>query len=355
VSDERRRGLIEHPVTQMAIARTKQFLREPEAIFWVFVFPIVFSLALALAFRSEPPEPIRVGVLVGQPPAASDALAADLVERRLAAGGELETERVDERSASDALRSGKLPLVVVRLEPLELWLDPSRAEAREARLAVELAVAGGERARPAIRESKEKGARYVDFFVPGLLGMNLMGTGMWAIGFALVQQRQGGLLKRFIASPMKRWQFLVAQILARLTFLALEASVLLAFAHFLLDVPIRGALPLVALVAIVGAMTFVGLGLLTAARPRTIEGVSGVMNLVMVPMWVGSGIFFSTERFPDAMQPFVQALPLTALNDALRAVMLDGAGFAALAPELGLLALWGTVAFAAALKLFRWQ
>ena len=212
-----------------------------------------------------------------------------------------------------------------------------------------------ERKAPALRESKELGSRYIDFFVPGLLGMNLMGTGMWAVGFALVQQRSGGLLKRFVASPMKRWHFLAAQIVSRLGFLAAEATVLLAFAHYLLKVPLRGALVVLAGVAVLGAMTFVGVGLLVAARPRTIEGVSGLMNVVMVPMWACSGIFFSTERFPAAAQPFVQALPLTALNDALRAVMLDGAGLATLAPELGILALWGAVSFALALRLFRWQ
>ena len=107
--------------------------------------------------------------------------------------------------------------------------------------------------------------------------------------------------------------------------------------------------------SLLGALAFTGLGLLTAARPRTIEGVSGIMNLVMVPMWVFSGIFFSTERFPAAIQPFVQALPLTALNDALRAVMLDGASLAATAPELLNLTIWGTLSFAIALKIFRWQ
>ena len=341
----------EHAVVQLSLARTREFLREPEAIFWVFVFPIVFSLALALAFRSEPPEPIRIGVLIG----GEGVEAADGIARRLAASADLKPQLVSEREASTALRSGKLPAVVVAIEPLELWLDPARPEAREARLAIELALSPDPASAGSIRESKEKGARYIDFFVPGLLGMNLMGTGMWAIGFALVQQRHGGLLKRFVASPMKRWQFLLAQIVARLLFLAAESSVLLGFAHFLLDVPIRGALWLLAFVAILGAMAFVGIGLLTASRAKTIEGVSGIMNLVMVPMWVGSGIFFSTERFPDSMQPIVQALPLTALNDALRGVMLDGHGVVQLAPELAILALWGGLSFFGALKLFRWQ
>ena len=104
-----------------------------------------------------------------------------------------------------------------------------------------------------------------------------------------------------------------------------------------------------------GALTFVGIGLLVAARPRTVEGVSGLMNLIMVPMWIGSGIFFSTERFPQAMQPWIQALPLTALNDALRAVMLEGLPLVSIASELAILLAWGILSFFAALRFFRWQ
>jgi ABC-type multidrug transport system permease subunit len=182
-----------------------------------------------------------------------------------------------------------------------------------------------------------------------------MGTGMWGVGFSLVVARNGHLLKRLVAAPARRGHLLGAQLLSRLIFLVPEAGALLVFAYFLMDVPIRGSLLMLCAVSLLGALAFTGLGLLTAARPRTIEGVSGVMNLVMVPMWVFSGIFFSTERFPDAVQPFIQALPLTALNDALRAVMLEGAGLVALGPELLNLTLWGVVSFGLALKLFRWQ
>jgi len=339
---------VAHPILEIAAARMREFLREPEAVFWVFVFPIVFSLVLAIAFRTRPPEPLPVAVLAG-------ADAAPL-RARLAASPDLAVTSVrDEREARLALRSGKLALVVAAAEPPVFWLDPDRREAREARLAVELALAAAPPATPSVRPMRERGSRYIDFFVPGLLGMNLMGTGMWAVGFALVQQRAGGLLKRFRASPMKRWHLLAGQVVSRLGFLVAEATVLLSFAHLLLGVPIRGSLALLAAVAALGAMTFVGIGLLTAARPRTIEGVSGIMNFVMVPMWACSGIFFSTERFPAAAQPFIQALPLTALNDALRAVMLDGAGVAALAPELALLVLWLVASFALALRFFRWQ
>jgi ABC-2 type transport system permease protein len=195
----------------------------------------------------------------------------------------------------------------------------------------------------------------VDFLVPGLLGMNLMGTGMWGIGFSLVVARNGNLLKRLVAAPARRSHLLGAQLTSRLLFLIPEAGALLLFAYFVLGVPLRGSLLLLIGISLLGALAFSGLGLLTAARPRTIEGVSGIMNLVMVPMWIFSGIFFSTERFPATMQPFVQALPLTALNNALRGVMLEGTGLLSLLPEIALLAVWGAVSFMVALKIFRWQ
>ncbi|KAB2961315.1 MAG: ABC transporter permease [Thermoanaerobaculia bacterium] len=262
-------------------------------------------------------------------------------------------------AARAELRTGKLALVVLATDPPTYWFDPTRPDSRVARLEVDAALqraAGrGDAFAAAEREMRERGSRYVDFLIPGLLGMNLMSTGMWAIGFSLVQQRSGKLLKLFVAAPMRRWHLLAAQILARLVFLALEAGILVAFAVAALDVPLRGSLLAFTAVAALGAMTFVGLGLLVASRPRTIEGVSGLMNFVMFPMWIFSGVFFSYERFPEAALPAIRALPLTALVDALRHVMLDGAGLAGVASELAVLGAWGAISFFAALKLFRWQ
>ncbi|HEY5907503.1 MAG TPA: ABC transporter permease, partial [Vicinamibacteria bacterium] len=325
--------------------------REPEAIFWVFIFPMVLAAILGLAFRSRPPEALPVAVVAG--PRAEARLAA------LAARDEVKAQRLDEKEAREALVHGRVVLVISADEPPVYAFDPTQPESRTARLAVDAALqaaAGRPDAfTPGQAEISEPGSRYVDFLVPGLLGMNLMGTGMWGIGFSLVMARHGHLLKRLIAAPARRSHLLGAQLLSRLIFLVPEAAALLVFANLLLGVPIRGSLVLLSAVSILGALAFSGLGLLTAARPRTIEGVSGIMNLVMVPMWVFSGIFFSTERFPAAMQPFIQALPLTALNDALRLVMLEGAGLVAVGPELVNLALWGAISFALALKLFRWQ
>jgi ABC-2 type transport system permease protein len=351
VTADRRTYPVGGPLAELTRARVRELTREPEAIFWVFVFPIVLAALLGLAFRSRPPDRLPVAVVTS--PLAESRVKA------LAAGADLEPRLLPERDARLALARGRVVLVVSADETPAYTYDPTQPESRAARLAVDAALqaaAGRNDAfTPARVEVSEPGSRYVDFLVPGLLGMNLMGTGMWGIGFSLVVARNGNLLKRLVAAPARKSHLLGAQLTSRLIFLVPEAGALLLFAVFVLGVPLRGSVMTLVGIAFLGALAFSGLGLLTAARPRTIEGVSGVMNLVMVPMWIFSGIFFSTERFPPAMQPFVQALPLTALNDALRGVMLEGSGFVALLPELALLTVWGTASFVLALKFFRWQ
>jgi ABC-2 type transport system permease protein len=348
---EARTYRVRGPLAELTRARIRELTREPEAVFWVFVFPIMLAAVLGVAFRSRPPEALPVALVSGP--------AADARRDALASRDDLRVTVLPEAEARAALARGRVILVVSGDEPPAYAYDPTQPESRTARMAVDAALqrAAGRTDAFDARDLPvtEPGARYVDFLVPGLLGMNLMGTGMWGIGFSLVVARNGNLLKRLVAAPARRSHLLGAQVTSRLIFLVPEAGALLLFAWFALDVPMRGSPLLLVSVALLGALAFSGLGLLTAARPRTIEGVSGLMNLVMVPMWIFSGIFFSTERFPPAMQPFVQALPLTALNDALRGVMLEGTGLAALLPDLGVLAVWGVGSFLLALKLFRWQ
>ncbi len=342
---------VQMPLVELTRARLRELIREPEAVFWVFIFPILLATILGLAFRSRPPEPIPVGVVAG--PQADAQLAA------LSSNTDIKAILLSEAEAHKSLARGRVALVVSGKDTPVYAFDPTRPESRTARLAVDAALqnAAGRKDpfTPGQAKLTEPGARYVDFLVPGLLGMNLMGTGMWGIGFSLVVARNGNLLKRLIAAPVHRSHLLAAQVVSRLVFLVPEAGALLLFAHVILGVPFRGSLILLGAVSVLGALAFSGLGLLTAARPRTIEGISGIMNLVMVPMWIFSGIFFSTERFPAVMQPFVQALPLTALNNALRGVMLDGVGLWSIGRELLLLAAWGVISFLLALKIFRWQ
>ncbi len=339
-----------NPLAQLTLVKIRELLREPEALFWIFAFPLLLAIALGVAFRARPLEVLRVGV--------AEEEGAAWIEEALAADPGLDPELMPTEGARNELRTGRVALVVLPGDPWVYWFDPTRPESRLARLAVDDALqsaAGRSDPRPSeIREMREKGSRYIDFLIPGLVGMNLLGTGVWGLGYYVVNARSNKLLKRMIAAPMRKSDFLLAQIFGRLIFLVPEVGILLVFAAWVLDVPVRGSLLALGAITFTAAMTFAGLGLLVGSRARTVEGVSGLMNVVIFPLWLLSGIFFSTSRFPDSMQPVIQALPLTAVNDALRAVMIDGASFAAIGGEFAIVVGWGVAVFAAALALFRW-
>jgi ABC-2 type transport system permease protein len=337
----------DHPLYQLTLSRMREFYREPEAIFWVFGFPIVLAFALGLAFRNSGPGELKVGV-------ADRALAATLDS-----SPRLGAIVLDTAAGRLQLRTGRIALLVVPGDPVVYRYDSTRTESRLARLEVDDALqrARGRTDAAAVRDERvvELGSRYIDFLIPGLLGMNLLGSGIWGVGFSVVQARQKKLLKRFMATPMRRSHYLLGFILSRLVFLFLEVAALVGFGRVMFHVGVRGSFAALTGITVLGALSFAGLGLLVASRARTIEGVSGLMNLVMLPMWILSGTFFSYARFPDAMIPFVKALPLTALNDALRAVMIDGTALTALGAPLAVVAGWGAVSFVVALKIFRWR
>jgi ABC-2 type transport system permease protein len=338
-------------IRELTLWRVREFLREPEAVFWVFAFPVLLAFALGIAFKNRGPEPVRVGVVEGVEAARTVAM----LER----DSTIVAVVLDEAEAANQLRIGDVSLVIVPGTSPTFRFDPTREESRIARLVVDDALqnAAGRAPAVAIREQTvtEVGSRYIDFLIPGLLGMNIMGTGMWGVGFAVVKARSGKLLKRFLASPMSKGQYLLSHILARLVFLALEVGAVLLFAMLVFDVPVRGSVLALSFITVLGAMAFSGMGLLVASRSQTVEGVSGLMNLTMVPMWIFSGVFFASGNFPDAMQPFIRALPLTALNDALRAVMIDGAALAQTTGMLAVVTAWGILSFVLALRIFRWR
>jgi ABC-type multidrug transport system permease subunit len=371
MSDDER-GRIFHPLVELTLTRLREFLREKEALFWVFVFPVLLAFALGIAFRNAPPEKQRIAVEKSGAGSAEDPTASE-ISRVLSNSTEVEPVLLSPQDAAQALRSGKVALIVrPRREAqspagnstqltgeLDYQYDPTRPESKVARMAVDDALqrALGRTDVMVAREQKtvEPGARYIDFLIPGLIGLNLMGSGMWGLGFTVVQARGRKLLKRFAATPMRRSHYLLSFMLSRLIFLALEVVALIVFGWLVFGVEVRGSWLSLALLSLVGGLTFSGLGLLVAARPQTIEGVSGLMNFVMLPMWLLSGTFFSSARFPAIFQPFIKALPLTALNDSMRSVMNDGASLASNWGAFGILLAWCLLSFAVALKIFRWQ
>ena len=341
-------------LAQLTLVRFREFLREPEAVFWTFAFPIILALGLGVAFRNKPADVVAVAVVTGTP--AGDSLNAHLAH---VAG--LKVESMSDSAATRAMRTGDVALAVAPEAGggVEYRFDDTRPEGRSARFLVDDALqrAAG-RADPvpvSERKVQEKGSRYIDFVVPGLLGMNIMGGGIWGLGFAIVEARRKGLLKRLVSTPMPKSHYLASFVLSRFVFLIVEVVVVLGSTSVLFGVPVRGSFVQLLVVCILSALAFGGVGLLIASRARTIEGASGLMNLTMMPMWVLSGVFFSSNNFPKVAQPFIQALPLTASINALRATMLQGAGWVVVAPSLAIVTAWMVVTFTLALRLFRWR
>lgn len=342
---------------ELTWARVVEFLRQPEAIFWVFGFPVLMAVVLGLAFRAQPQEEVPVAVVAG-----SDH--GRLLARRLDDSPRLAARLMSEAQARRELRTGRIELMVTAPPSglaglLQYRYDPARPAGRAARMEADAVLqrfSGRSDPRPTRDQHvTEPGARYIDFLIPGLIGLNLMGSGIWGVGFPVVTMRAAKLLRRFAVTPMRRLDFLLSLMLSRLVFLVLEVALLVAFGWIAFDVGVHGSLLGLVVVSLVGSLAFTGIALLTAARAKTIESASGVMNLVMVPMWLLSGSFFSYQRFPEAILPAIRALPLTALNDALRLVMNEGQPLAATWPELLNLTLWTVASLAVALKIFRWH
>jgi len=336
-------------LVQLTLVRIREFIREPEAVFWAVFFPILLTAGLGIAFRSRPGEVLKV------------VTSSDTVARALRQEPSLDVARLDHAAVEEALRTGKVALFAAEGPngTIAYHYDDTNPEGRAARMLVDRAVqrAAGRVDPVAITDQlvREPGSRYIDFLVPGLVGLGIMSNAVWGLGFSIVDSRRRKLTKRLVATPMSRTFYLLSFLLWRMMILVVEVGVPIGFGVVAFGVPVRGRLVDLVVICVLASLSFNALGLLIASRARTIEAVSGLMNLVQVPMWILSGVFFSSQRFPDAVQPAIQALPLTAVIDALRAHMLQGATLVQLAPQLGTLSGWLVICFALALKLFRWR
>jgi ABC-2 type transport system permease protein len=342
------RKLSNSSLFQLTSARFRLFFREPEAVFWIFVFPILLSVGLSIAFRNRPADVLQVGGTTAQ------------LTQSLNADKGLRASALDEAEGKRELATGKILLLAVQAPGGVVFdYDDTNPDARTARLiadrALEKAAGQPEKVQITSQQVHEAGARYIDFVIPGLLGMNLMSSAIWGLGFSIVEARQKKLLKRLVASPMPRWQYLASFLLSRLLLLVIEVGVFLGFARLVFGVPFRGPIWQLVLVCVLASLSFSALGLLIASRAKTMEAASGLMNLVMLPMWIVSGVFFSASRFPDILQPFIRALPLTAAIDALRGNMLQGYSVQHLFAPVAVLLTWLLVSFVVALRIFRWR
>jgi ABC-2 type transport system permease protein len=349
--------------TQLILARVREFYREPEVIFWVYGFPILLLVVLGLAFSGGKPRPPAVDVQSDGDSTRAAAIAAILRDAQF----DVEVHNAEE--CKDRLNKGKTALYLVPAGTEIIYrYDELRAESVLARhwtddvLArhwIDHAFKQGAPLKDIPKDNddlvKEPGSRYVHWLLPGLIGMNLMGGGLFGVGFVLVDMRVRRLFKRLMATPMNRGDFLMALLTSRLLFLLPEMAALLVIGWLGFGMPIEGSLLLLLLVILLGAYAFAGLGLLLGCRTEKTETMSAYINLVMLPSYLLSGVFFSSKRFPESAQPFIQALPLTQINDALREIMLEGAGLTQVGWRLGVLLAWGVVCFYLALRWFKWR
>jgi ABC-2 type transport system permease protein len=335
-------------LAQLTRMRFLEFFREPEAIFWSFIFPVLLAAGLGIAFRNQPAQVVKVG-------ATDPRLAAALRHEK-----GLQVQQMDRAAGDTALRTGRIMLLAMPGAGGVVYrYDDTNPESRTARLLADRAMLKASGLPQPVKASedlvREPGSRYIDFVVPGLLGMNLMGGGIWGLGFAIVDARRKKLLKRLVASPMSKWEYLMSFLLSRLVMLCFEVVAFLGFAVLAFGVPLRGSMVQLGILCLLASLAFSALGLLIASRAQTIEAASGLMNFVMLPMWVLSGIFFSAERFPDSVQPFIRVLPLTAAIDALRGNMIQGLSIAQMNWQIAVLVCWLIFGFFIALRLFRWR
>jgi ABC-type multidrug transport system permease subunit len=362
-----------NPLAQLILSRVREFLREPAAIFWVYGFPLVLALILGTAFRNRPVEAIKIDVVTTD---ATRTEAEQLAERWREKDPRLKVELHPEEEALDRLRTAKTSLVLTpdpaapaRYRVVTDDNQPGSVLAKAAVDTLTLREANPSAAVPeAVQMAEASGGRYIDFLFPGLIGTNLMGGGLFGVGFLIVDMRVRKLLKRYLATPMKKSDFMLSIMLSRLLFVFTEIGVMLAAAHIpYFGVTVHGNWVVLLLLIVLGGGCFSGIGLLVASRVRTLETASGLMNAFMLPQWLVSGVFFSADTFPAFLQPLIKLLPLTALNNGLRAVINDGGGFEALVLPPGgqwhdvlfsplvVLGAWGGIGFVGAIKLFKWR
>ncbi|NRA36473.1 MAG: ABC transporter permease [Polyangiaceae bacterium] len=338
------------PLAELIKTRLREFFREPGMVFWVFALPVLMAVGLGLAFHTREPELPRIAIVNQGPMGLSQALTT---------ATNLNATLTNEAEARRGLRRAKFDLVVDLGGALPvLTRDPAQARSALAQIrtedALQRAAGRQDTLQFKVKSVLAPGNRYMDFLLPGLIGLNVMGSSLWSVGFNLVVARKRKLLRRYAVTPMLRWQFLTSYFCARSVFLIAEMSVLLVVGALFFGTILQGSLLAFALLAAAGAASFASISLFVGSRLDNTEVANGWVSAVQLPMWILSGVFFSYERFPEWLHGPIQLLPLTALNDALRAIFNEGAGLLAVGPQLAVLLAWGAAGFIFALKRFRW-
>ena len=369
---------------QLIVALFREIIREPGVLFWGILFPILMSLGLGLAFTKKTDvvrkvaiinntgffNDLRVNTVVG------DFLRKNCEKNSVEEGNTWQWKYLikDEKLGNsifmfynmkweEAMRSLKRGTINVLLvdfkDSVEYHFDPMNSDAELTYLKLSNIIGKGEivtaRANSEIRPLTVKGTRYIDFLVPGLITMGVMMSSMWGISYGIIEKRSKKLLRRLVATPMKKSHFLIALITVRILMNLIESSVLLIFALIAFKMSIQGSISTLILTYLAGNIAFAGIAVFASSHTSNTEVGNGLINFVVFPMMVLSGIFFSYQNFPDWSLPVIKNLPLTMLTDGVRSIINEGAGYKEVAIPILILLSVGVVFFSVGLKIFKWH
>ncbi len=359
---------------QLTLIHFREFLREPGILFWALFFPILMAWVLGIAFSSKP-ETLQIYAIVREQNATYEPLTKFLAEApsKINTYKKLEKTRIleDDKlgrtsfrfiytswdSAVLMLKRGQTQMIVRELnDKLEYNFDPRSAEAKLGYISLSSLLKDGHlhAASAEIKPLTRVGTRYIDFLLPGLIGLGMMNSLFWGMCYGLIEMRMKKLLRRMVAAPMKKSEFLLSHFIARLALSFSEAIILLLFAWLYFKIQIQGSIFALLLLFLAGDFAFAGISVLIAARISTTRVASAVVNALALPMMVLSGIFFSYHNFPDFVIPIIKVLPLTMLADGMRSIFIEAAGLSDVIFSIVTLSLIGLITFVTGLKLYKW-
>jgi ABC-type multidrug transport system permease subunit len=368
--------MLKKPIVQLILLNFREFYREPGILFWAFVFPIAMAWGLGIAFTHKPEQKRDIALIqqLNNPDTSFSKILKlyskpefskkDNTLRFVIRTGTKKTGftifrfiPVNWSKASKMLKQGSIVIILEEKDgKLNYNYDPYNTDAQLTYMQLSSLIKNGNANvdEAEIKPITQFGSRYIDFLIPGLIAMNLMMSTMWGISYTLIETRSKKLLRRMVATPMRKSSFLMAQIIARFVLNLIEATIVFTFAYYYFGITISGSYLALAIIYLMGMLCFSGISILVSSRTSNTYIGNGLINAVVMPMMLLSGIFFSYHNFPDAVVPYIQALPLTMFADAMRAIFIEGAGFADVWIQTFVLGVIGLSTFIVGLKIYKW-
>jgi ABC-2 type transport system permease protein len=369
---------------QLTMAQVRELIREPGVLFWGILFPILMSLGLGIAFTKKADIIRKVAVILPDRETVASDSSSNLIhfleincetlnpddkegyswkltlkDNKLGNSIFLFYE-MDWKNAMMMLKRGTVNVVLAENEGQVVYhFDPMNSDAQLSYLKLNGIIGGGQivasEGNANIQPLTVKGTRYIDFLVPGLITMGVMMSCMWGISYGIIEKRSKKLLRRLVATPMRKSHFLVALITVRIIMNFIESAVLFLFALIVFKIVIQGSIAALLIMFLAGNIAFAGIAVFVSSHTSNTEVGNGLINFVVFPMMVLSGIFFSYHNFPDWSIPVIQKLPLTMMTDGIRSIFNEGAGFHEVTLPVLILVATGVVFFTAGLKIFKWH